>query len=125
MNSMNFDLLGIDHIQLAAPPGCEKEAKKFFGDILKLKEIPKPPNLAKRGGVWFQLGDKQLHIGVQKDFSAAKKAHPAFEIRNVDNLKSQLRDNGIEVIEDDELEGANRFFTSDPFGNRLEFLEWL
>lgn len=122
---MHFNFIGIDHIQLAAPADCEKEAREFFGDTLNLKEIPKPPNLAKKGGVWFQLGDKQLHIGVQKDFSAATKAHPAFEIRNVDNLKSQLRENGIEVIEDDELEGANRFFTSDPFGNRLEFIEWL
>lgn len=122
---MNFNFLGIDHIQLAAPTGCEIKAREFFGDILNLKEIPKPSNLAKRGGVWFQLGDKQLHIEVQKEFSAATKAHPAFEVRNIDNLKSQLRENGIEIIEDDELEGANRFFASDPFGNRLEFIEWV
>lgn len=122
---MHFKFLGIDHIQLAAPADCEKEARQFFGDILNLKEIPKPSNLAKRGGVWFELGNQQLHIGVQKEFSAAKKAHPAFEIENIENLKSQLQKKGIDVIEDNELENANRFFTSDPFGNRLEFIEWL
>jgi len=122
---MEFEFLGIDHIQIAAPQGSEEIACNFFGEILKLKQIPKPKNLAKRGGVWFELGNKQLHIGIQQDFIPAKKAHPAFEIKELEALRDRLISKGIDVVEDEPLEGAKRFYASDPFGNRLEFIEWL
>ncbi len=77
---MNFSFYGIDHIQLAAPEGCEDEARNFFATLLGWTEIPKPENLRKRGGVWFQCGIHQVHIGVQKDFVPATKAHPAFQV---------------------------------------------
>ena len=122
---MNSEFVRIDHVQLAAPKNSEREARYFYGKILGLTEIPKPDNLAKRGGVWFELGGQQLHIGIQLDFFPAKKAHPAFEISNIHTLREKLLKNNIQVIEDEPLEGAKRFYTNDPFGNRIEFLEWL
>jgi catechol 2,3-dioxygenase-like lactoylglutathione lyase family enzyme len=122
---MSFKFSGIDHIQLAAPEGCELKARKFFGDLLGWTEIPKPENLRKRGGVWFQCGTHQVHIGVQKDFVPAKKAHPAFRVQNLDALRQYLEQKDVRVIDDEPLDGAKRFYLTDPFGNRLEFLEWL
>ncbi|WP_090395951.1 VOC family protein [Natribacillus halophilus] len=115
---------GIDHVQLAAPEGCEEKARGFFGDILGMSEIAKPENLARRGGVWFECGTQQLHIGIQKDFQPAKKAHPAFHVENLEHLRENLEHNNIEVKEDEPLKGAQRFYVNDPFGNRLEFLRW-
>lgn len=122
---MTFTFTAIDHIQLAAPKGSEEEARRFFKDILQFNEIEKPEVLRKRGGVWFGIGNLQIHIGIEEPFSPAKKAHPAFEIENLEALKQHLIDNGVDVIVDNNLPNANRFYTSDPFGNRLEFLEWM
>jgi catechol 2,3-dioxygenase-like lactoylglutathione lyase family enzyme len=115
----------IDHIQLAAPKGCEDTARKFFIDILGFEEMEKPEELKKRGGVWFRNGGTQVHIGVEEPFVPAKKAHPAFEVADIEALKKHLLANGVEVIEDNNLPGANRFYTADPFGNRIEILEWI
>ncbi|ALC90827.1 glyoxalase [Bacillus sp. FJAT-18017] len=122
---MAYELKKIDHIQLTAPKGSEKEARKFYSEILGFSEVDKPPVLKKKGGAWFQTGSIQLHIGVEEPFVPAKKAHPAFEVGKLEELKEHLKRQGIEVIEDDNLPGAKRFFVSDPFGNRLEFLEWM
>ncbi|HET7579572.1 MAG TPA: VOC family protein [Bacillales bacterium] len=122
---MLYSFTGIDHVQLAAPKGCEDKARRFFGDILGMKEIEKPANLVKRGGVWFQCRTHQLHIGVQEDFMPAKKAHPAFHVENLQALRERLISHGIEVKDDEALKGAERFYVNDPFGNRLEFLHWL
>jgi catechol 2,3-dioxygenase-like lactoylglutathione lyase family enzyme len=120
---MSYYFKKIHHVQLAAPKGCEDEARKFFGDILGLEEIEKPENLKKRGGVWFALGSYQIHIGVEEPFAPAKKAHPAFEVENLPALMEHLKNHNIDVMEDHELPFANRFYAYDPFGNRLEFLE--
>lgn len=124
---MSFKFLGVDHVQLAAPDGGELEARRFFVDLLGWGEIPKPEPLRKRGGVWFQCGTHQVHIGVQKDFVPATKAHPAFHVENIDTLREYLLQNNVKVIDDDARadEGVKRFYLNDPFGNRLEFLEWL
>ena len=124
---MNFSFHGIDHIQLAAPEGCEDEARNFFAKLLGWTEIPKPENLRKRGGVWFQCGIHQVHIGVQKDFVPAVKAHPAFQVSQLDELQRYLANLNIRTIPDDtrDDEGVKRFYLNDPFGNRLEFMEWL
>ncbi|MFT4416428.1 VOC family protein [Fredinandcohnia humi] len=121
---MSYVFKAIDHIQLAAPKGCEEEARHFFKTILGFHEIEKPEELKKRGGVWFGFGSYQIHVGVEEPFSPAKKAHPAFEVELVEDLKNHLRTNGVEILEDNNLPGANRFYAFDPFGNRLEFLEW-
>ncbi|MDG5785994.1 VOC family protein [Evansella sp. AB-P1] len=121
---MSFYIKRIDHVQLAAPTGSERKARTFFKDILGFEEVEKPEVLKKRGGVWFAFGDYQLHIGIDADFSPAKKAHPAFEVDHLENLKEYLKDHGVVFEVDHHLPNANRIYVHDPFGNRLEFLEW-
>jgi catechol 2,3-dioxygenase-like lactoylglutathione lyase family enzyme len=116
-------ILGIDHLQLAAPPGCEQQARRFFGEVLGMRELSKPEALRDRGGVWFQCGSGQLHIGVEKDFAPSRKAHPAFAVEDLAALRQRLHAAGSETVEDSSLPWAGRFYVSDPFGNRLEFLE--
>ena len=113
----------IDHLQIAAPVGCEAAAREFYGGVLGLTEIEKPVALRKRGGCWFQCGELQLHIGVEKEFRAAKKAHPAFAVENLDALRQTLLKRGYPAIDDDNLPGSRRFYSQDPWGNRLEFME--
>ncbi len=119
-------ITGLDHVQLAAPKECEAEARHFFVDLLGLTEIPKPPALAVRGGLWLRCGSQELHIGVEEDFRAAKKAHPAFRVADLaalDALRDRLTDAGAPMREDAEaVPGVVRFFADDPFGNRIEFL---
>ncbi|WP_010277632.1 VOC family protein [Paenibacillus senegalensis] len=124
---MEFSFTGIDHVQLAAPPGCEDEARHFFVDVLGWQELQKPKALQQRGGVWFVCGPQQVHIGVQNDFAPALKAHPAFLVKNLPALKARLLLHQIPVKDDEirEDEGIRRFFSQDPFGNRLEFMETL
>jgi len=122
---MSFTLRKIDHVQLAAPKGCEELARNFFNGVLGLAEVEKPEELKKRGGVWFEFGTFQLHIGVEEPFVPAKKAHPAFIVENMEELKMHLKEMKVVFTEDDKLPGANRIHLNDPFGNRLEILEWL
>jgi enamine deaminase RidA (YjgF/YER057c/UK114 family) len=122
---LQIPVQGIDHVQLAAPPGCEPEARRFFGVLLGLRELPKPAALAVRGGLWFQCGAHQIHIGIEKNFRAAKKAHPAlrlFDEASLEQLKARLQAAGVPTRDDDEIEDAVRFFADDPWGNRLEFV---
>ncbi|EMT53713.1 glyoxalase [Brevibacillus borstelensis] len=115
--------LGLDHVQLAAPVGCEEEARSFFSGILGMKEVPKPEALRKRGGVWFQCGPQTIHIGVEEGFTPAKKAHPAFLVKNIEGLRHRLLEAGVTIKQGEEIPGVIRFFADDPFGNRLEFME--
>jgi catechol 2,3-dioxygenase-like lactoylglutathione lyase family enzyme len=114
----------LDHVQVAAPVGCEAQARRFYGDLLGLPELEKPAGLAGRGGVWFALGaGAQLHVGVVDDFVPARKAHPGLRVPSLDRLEAlgrQLAAVGAPVVWDSELPGVRRFFTADPFGNRLE-----
>jgi catechol 2,3-dioxygenase-like lactoylglutathione lyase family enzyme len=117
-------IAGIDHVQLAAPPGCEEEARRFFGGVLGLDEVPKPEAIAAGGGLWFQCGAQQLHVGVEEAFAPARKAHPAFAVDSRERLAAvaaRLEAAGVAVAWDDRLAGVSRFHADDPWGNRLEF----
>jgi catechol 2,3-dioxygenase-like lactoylglutathione lyase family enzyme len=119
-----MSILGIDHVQLAAPPGCEDEARRFFAGLLGLTEIEKPPSLAARGGVWFGAGEQQLHVGVEEGFVSALKAHPALLVESVqlEDLARRLAQEGAPVTWDDEVAPLRRFYTADPWGNRIELI---
>jgi catechol 2,3-dioxygenase-like lactoylglutathione lyase family enzyme len=119
-------ILGLDHVQVAAPPGCEPDARRFYGGVLGLAELEKPASLAARGGAWFALGSgQQLHVGVEEDFAPALKAHPALlvEAGGLEALAERLVEAGCEVGWDDALPAARRFYADDPWGNRLELVE--
>ncbi|HWX38864.1 MAG TPA: VOC family protein [Candidatus Sulfotelmatobacter sp.] len=113
----------IDHIQIASPRGCEAAARDFYGSILGLKEIEKPPILAARGGCWFECGSQQVHIGVEQNFQAARKAHLAFAVSDLDELRKTLLARSVSIVEDESLPSTRRFYSEDPWGNRLEFVE--
>jgi catechol 2,3-dioxygenase-like lactoylglutathione lyase family enzyme len=114
---------GIDHVQIAAPPGCEAGARAFYGGLLGLTELPKPEALRSRGGCWFRAGAQELHVGVEEPFAPARKAHPGLVVVGLDDLAGRLRAAGVEVTFDDMIPGVRRLYTADPFGNRLELRE--
>ena len=117
-------LVRLDHVQLAMPEGGEAEARRFYADALGLREVPKPPNLAGRGGVWFEGGSGlRIHLGVERDFRPARKAHPAFIVSGLRDLAADLRARGFAVVADEPLESFDRLYASDPFGNRVELME--
>ncbi|GAA3059096.1 glyoxalase [Streptomyces glomeratus] len=116
-------LAAVDHVQLAAPPGSEDLLRAYYVDVLGMTEIPKPPVLAARGGCWFQAGDVQLHLGIEEDFRPARKAHPGLRVSAIAAYAARLAWRGAAVTWDDDLPGHRRFYSEDPVGNRLEFLE--
>lgn len=119
-----MNAMGLDHVQVAAPPGCESEARRFYGTLLGLVEVEKPESLRARGGVWFRCGQQQLHVGVEHDFAPARKAHPAIHMAagELDTLAERLRNAGEQVVWDELLAGVRRFYSRDPWGNRIELL---
>jgi catechol 2,3-dioxygenase-like lactoylglutathione lyase family enzyme len=117
-------ILGIDHVQLAMPAGGEAAARAFYGGLLGLPEIPKPAALAGRGGCWFGWpGGLQLHLGVDPAFAPARKAHVGLLVRDLAGLAARLESAGHATAGDAPLDGYERVFVNDPFGNRLELLE--
>lgn len=116
-------ITGLDHVQLAAPPGAEEVLRAFYTGVLGMTEIPKPPVLAARGGCWFQAGTAQLHLGVETGFWPARKAHPGLRVTGIDAYAARLAAQGTPVTWNDDLPGHRRFHCADPVGNRLEFLE--
>jgi catechol 2,3-dioxygenase-like lactoylglutathione lyase family enzyme len=117
------EILGLDHVQLAMPAGHEAKARSFYSDVIGLAEEQKPPNLAKRGGAWFRAGTLRLHLGVDPDFHPAAKAHPALLVRGLAELLNRCEASGFPPIRDEPLEGFDRAYVLDPFGNRIELLE--
>ena len=115
-------IVAIDHVQLAMPAGREAEARRFYGELLGIPERAKPPELAKRGGAWFESDAVKIHLGVDPDFRPAKKAHPALLVRGLRALVARLRAAGVKISEDP-LDGFDRVYADDPFGNRLELME--
>jgi catechol 2,3-dioxygenase-like lactoylglutathione lyase family enzyme len=121
MGDYRFD--GLHHTQLAMPAGAEPEVRAFYGGVLGMTELDKPPVLAARGGCWFRSGALELHLGVEPDFSPARKAHPGMLVSDIDALAARLTASGVDVEWDDDFPGHRRFYAHDPLGNRLEFLE--
>jgi catechol 2,3-dioxygenase-like lactoylglutathione lyase family enzyme len=115
---------GLDHVQIAAPPGCEEDARRFYGALLGMTEVAKPERLRARGGVWFHAGPQQLHVGVEDPFAPARKAHPALRVTPdaLDALAATLEAAGAKVLWDDAIDGVRRFYSEDPWGNRIELL---
>ena len=114
---------GIHHVQLAMPAGGEAAARQFYSDLLGIPEISKPVELAKRGGVWFETASVRIHLGVEQDFRAARKAHPGLLVRDLKELTTRLASAGYEVTSAEPLQGFEHVYVNDPFGNRLELLE--
>jgi catechol 2,3-dioxygenase-like lactoylglutathione lyase family enzyme len=113
----------IHHVQLTCPADSEDVLRGFYGAVLGLQEVAKPPALAARGGCWFRGHGIELHLGVEKDFRPARKAHPGLLVRGLDEWAERLRVAGAPVRYDGEFPGMRRFYSEDPHGNRLEFLE--
>ena len=113
----------LDHIQLAMPPGEEAKAAAFFRGLLGMQEVDKPEPLRERGGCWFVFDNTHLHIGVEPAFVPQRKAHPAFVISGLDELSERLQQAGHPIKWDTAMPDRKRFYTNDPFGNRIEFMQ--
>ena len=113
-------ILGIDHVQVVAPPGSEAAARTFYGELMGLEELPRPTTLPDRYGCWFRAGAQELHIGFEEPFHPALKAHPSFVVDDLDALVGRLAANGFPATPDASIPGVERCFVLDPFGNRLE-----
>jgi catechol 2,3-dioxygenase-like lactoylglutathione lyase family enzyme len=116
------EILALDHVQIAMPVGREDDAQAFYEGVLGLPRVTKPEPLAQRGGCWFAHGAVSLHLGVEEPFVAARKAHPAFRVADLDGLAATVAAAGYEVRWNDELPHLRRFYTDDPFGNRIELI---
>jgi len=116
-------ITGLDHLQIAIPPGGEAEARRFYAGALGMTEVEKPAALVARGGCWFEAAGTVLHLGVEQDFTPRCKAHPAFLVRDLATVRQRLVAEGVPVVEDQSLPDVRRCYTADPFGNRIELIE--
>ena len=121
--SRPMSIFDLHHVQLAMPPGGEDRARKFYGEVLGLPEVEKPEHLRSRGGVWFETGEVRIHLGVEVEFRPARKAHPAFLVGDLKQLASRCCEAGFSLLEDSPLEGYDRIYVADPFGNRIELMQ--
>ncbi|MCZ6598642.1 MAG: VOC family protein [Planctomycetota bacterium] len=119
-----MEIRALDHVQLAIPPGGEAEGRRFYGELLGLVEVAKPEAMRARGGAWFHGVGVIVHLGVEKDFRPARKAHPAFVVADLEVCRRELEAAGVEVrvVEGPAGGLGERFHCFDPFGNRLEFI---
>jgi catechol 2,3-dioxygenase-like lactoylglutathione lyase family enzyme len=116
-------ITGLHHLLLTMPRGEEDKARRFFGDVLGMTELEKPPVLAARGGAWFRAGGLDLHLGVEDDFRPARKGHPGILVEDIDAVAARVATTGQDATWDTDFPGFRRFYAHDPFGNRLEFLQ--
>ena len=116
-------LLRLDHVQLAMPAGGEGDAVAFYEGVLGIRHVAKPEHLARRGGCWFEDGDLKVHLGVDASFQPATKAHPAFIVDDLSALAAAVAAAGFAVNDDEPLEGFDRVYVTDPFGNRIELMQ--
>ena len=121
---MKINFKRVDHVQLTIPKDSEGIARKFYSGVLGLEEIEKPDSLKASGGAWFKIADAELHLGIEEN-QTKTKSHPAFEVENLNSIKVHLIQNGMTVKEETPITGRKRFSFRDPFGNKIEFLEYL
>jgi catechol 2,3-dioxygenase-like lactoylglutathione lyase family enzyme len=119
---MTFEIVRLDHVQLAMPPGREDEAEAFYAGLLGFTRLVKPEPLAARGGCWFARGNVALHLGVEEDFRPARKAHPAFVVAGLTDLEASLTTAGVTVRPNPDRDPGQGAYVDDPFGNRIEFV---
>ena len=119
---MKIKIKRLNHVQLCVPPGAEERAREFYGRLLGLREIEKPAPLRANGGLWFEIADIQLHIGVEGGQSKSKR-HPAFEVEDIEGVRTYLEANNVRTKDEIALAGIERFSFFDPFDNRIELLE--
>jgi catechol 2,3-dioxygenase-like lactoylglutathione lyase family enzyme len=119
---MGFEIVRLDHVQLAMPPGLEAQAEAFYAGVLGLERVPKPPPLAARGGCWFRHGDVAVHLGVEEDFRPARKAHPAFVVDDLAALQARCEEAGVALRPNPDADPGRGAYVDDPFGNRIELI---
>ncbi len=118
-------VVAIDHVQLAMPEGGEASAQEFYEGLLGLTRVPKPPHLEQRGGCWFENDSVRVHLGVEAEFRPARKAHPALAVEGLECLVQRLRAAGVAVRDSEPMDTRHRAYADDPFGNRIELIEYL
>ncbi len=121
---MKINFINVDHVQLTVPKDSEGIARKFYGGVLGLEEIEKPDSLKSSGGVWFKIAEAELHLGIEENRNSTK-AHPAFSVLNLNSVRVHLIQNGVDIKDETPIPGRKRFSFRDPFGNRIELLEYL
>ena len=119
---MKIHVKRLDHVHICIPFGAEKESRAFYTDLLGFTEIEKPEALKANGGLWYRVGDIELHIGVENRDGYNSKSHPAFEVENIDEVRRYLEENGVPTKDEKPIPGVKRFSFRDPFHNRIEFL---
>jgi catechol 2,3-dioxygenase-like lactoylglutathione lyase family enzyme len=115
-------MISLHHVQVSCPAGGEQAAREFYGELLGLVEVRKPPDLVGRGGAWFRGDGYELHVGVESEFVPARKAHPAFVLDDLDACARRMEAASIDITWDDKLPGYRRFHLFDPHGNRVELM---
>ena len=119
-----MSIVGLHHAQITVPRGAEDEAREFYCDVLGLKEIEKPASLRGRGGLWLQVGDRQVHIGTEDGFDRlTTKSHLAYQVSDINFWRERLEQNGVLPLDSVPIEGFQRFEARDPFGNRIEMIQ--
>ncbi|HEX7295068.1 MAG TPA: VOC family protein [Pyrinomonadaceae bacterium] len=116
----------IHHVNVTVPRALESEAKHFYGVVMGLREVPKPPELRARGGAWYQLGPMQLHLSIEDGLgeNCISKRHVCYTVANLAQAEQKFRDAGVEIVPDDHpVPGWNRFYVRDPGENRLEIAQ--
>jgi catechol 2,3-dioxygenase-like lactoylglutathione lyase family enzyme len=118
-----IEIVGIDHVQLSMPPGGEEQARAFYGEVLGLREVEKPAELAGRGGCWFANDRVAIHLGAESGFRSLAKAHPALLVGDLAAARPALQVAGVPTEDDDSGLAIRRCYVRDPFGNRLELVD--
>ena len=119
-------IVGLHHAQITIPVGAEEQARRFYCGVLGLAEVTKPPSLRGRGGFWVQVGDRQMHVGLEDGVDRTKtKAHLAYQVTDVAHWRRVMEENELPVLDSVAIEGLERFEARDPFGNRMEFIQVL